>query len=158
MEEQQQSGRDATESGLETTPAENRPEEAGRAVPAQQETAAAAAEAAPGAAAGEGAVPAAAGVAAGMAAPAVRDARRRSNKKVLMGKVVSDKMQKTAVVLITRRKLHRLYKKTITESTKIKVHDEKNECRIGDTVRVIECRPLSKDKRWRLLEIVERAK
>ena len=67
-------------------------------------------------------------------------------------------MDKTAVVLIASRKLHRLYKKTINESKKLKVHDEKNECKVGDTVRIIECRPLSRDKRWRLLEIVERAK
>jgi small subunit ribosomal protein S17 len=82
----------------------------------------------------------------------------RSNKKVFTGEVVSNKMQKTVVVQITKRKLHRLYKKYVTESKKIKAHDEKNECQIGDTVRVIECRPLSRDKRWRLLEIVERAK
>lgn len=85
-------------------------------------------------------------------------ARPKSRKKVLTGRVVSNKMDKTAVVLITRRKLHRLYKKTIIESKKIKVHDVKNDCQIGDTVRVVECRPMSKDKHWRLLEIVERAK
>ena len=79
-------------------------------------------------------------------------------QKVLQGRVVSNKMQKTIVVEIHRRKLHRLYKKYLTRTKKIKVHDEKNECGIGDTVRVVESRPLSKEKRWRLLEIVEKAK
>jgi small subunit ribosomal protein S17 len=67
-------------------------------------------------------------------------------------------MQKTIVVEIQQRKLHALYKKYLSRSKKIKAHDEKNECGIGDTVRVVESRPLSKDKRWRLLEIVEKAK
>ena len=80
------------------------------------------------------------------------------NKKEYTGLVVSDKMQKTIVVSITARRLHKLYKKYITRSKKIKVHDENNDAHIGDTVRVIETRPLSKDKCWRLLEIVERAK
>jgi small subunit ribosomal protein S17 len=79
-------------------------------------------------------------------------------KKVLQGLVVSNKMQKTIVVEIHHRKLHRLYKKYLTRTKKIKAHDEKNECGIGDTVRVVESRPLSKDKRWRLVEIVEKAK
>lgn len=83
---------------------------------------------------------------------------KKSNKKTLTGSVVSDKMQKTIVIKITRRKLHPLYKKYVTKSKKIKVHDERNECSIGDIVRVIESRPLSKDKSWRLLEIVEKAK
>jgi len=78
--------------------------------------------------------------------------------KVLQGRVVSNKMQKTIVVEIHHRKLHRLYKKYLTRTKKIKAHDEKNECGIGDTVRVVESRPLSKDKRWRLVEIVEKAK
>ena len=78
--------------------------------------------------------------------------------KVLQGRVVSNKMQKTIVVEIHQRKLHRLYKKYLTRSKKIKAHDEKNECGIGDTVRVVESRPLSRDKRWRLVEIVEKAK
>ena len=80
------------------------------------------------------------------------------NKKEYTGLVVSDKMKKTIVVSITSRRLHKLYKKYITRSKKIKVHDENNDAHIGDTVRVIETRPLSKDKCWRLLEIVERAK
>ncbi len=82
---------------------------------------------------------------------------RKGNKKIITGRVVSDKMDKTIVLLITRRKLHPLYKKYITRSKKIKAHDEKNECKIGDRVRVIESRPLSKEKRWRLLEILEKA-
>ena len=83
---------------------------------------------------------------------------KKSNRKTLTGSVVSDKMQKTIVIKITRRKLHPLYKKYVTKSNKIKAHDERNDCSIGDIVRVIESRPLSKDKSWRLLEIVEKAK
>ena len=85
-------------------------------------------------------------------------ARDTAVQKVLQGRVVSNKMQKTIVVEIQQRKLHRLYKKYLTRTKKIKAHDEKNECGIGDTVRVVESRPLSRDKRWRLLEIVEKAK
>ena len=80
------------------------------------------------------------------------------NKKIFTGRVVSNKMDKTIVVEIGMRKLHKLYKKYITRSKKVKAHDAKNECNIGDTVRIVECRPLSKDKHWRLLEIVERPK
>jgi small subunit ribosomal protein S17 len=79
-------------------------------------------------------------------------------KRVLVGRVVSDRMQKTVVVQIERRKLHPLYKKYITRSKKVKAHDENNECRVGDLVRVVESRPISKDKRWRLAEILEKAK
>jgi small subunit ribosomal protein S17 len=79
-------------------------------------------------------------------------------QKVLQGRVVSDKMKKTIVVEIQQRKLHPLYKKYLVRSTRLKAHDEKNDCKIGDVVRVVDTRPLSKDKRWRLLEIVERAK
>ena len=86
------------------------------------------------------------------------EGKSKPTKRVLTGQVVSDKMDKTIVVAIRRRKLHRLYKKFVNMTKKVKAHDEGNECKIGDTVRVIECRPLSKDKRWRLLEIVERAK
>jgi small subunit ribosomal protein S17 len=82
----------------------------------------------------------------------------RGGKKVFTGKVVSNKMQKTIVISVVQRKLHPLYKKYLVRTKKVKAHDEKNECKIGDTVRVIESRPLSKEKRWRLLEIVERAK
>jgi small subunit ribosomal protein S17 len=78
--------------------------------------------------------------------------------KVLQGRVVSNKMQKTIVIEMTQRTLHGLYKKYLTRTKRLKVHDEKNACGVGDTVRVVETRPLSKDKRWRLLEIVEKAK
>lgn len=84
--------------------------------------------------------------------------KARKTKRVLTGKVVSDKMQKTIVVEFTSRKLHRLYKKYLTVSKRVKAHDENNEAHIGDTVRVVEARPMSKEKRWRLQQIVERAK
>jgi len=83
---------------------------------------------------------------------------KKTNKRVFTGVVVSDKMDKTIVVSVARRKLHRLYKKYLTQTKKVKAHDENNEAHQGDTVRVIECRPISKDKSWKLLEIVERAK
>ena len=82
----------------------------------------------------------------------------RGVKKVLQGRVVSNKMQKTIVVEIQQRKLHRLYKKYLMRTKRIKAHDEANDCKIGDVVRVVESRPLSKEKRWRLLDIVERAR
>ena len=82
----------------------------------------------------------------------------RNLRKTRVGKVVSDKMDKTIVVAIENRERHPLYKKTVKRTYKLKAHDEKNECHIGDTVKVMETRPLSKDKRWRLVEIVERAK
>lgn len=81
-----------------------------------------------------------------------------ANKKIITGKVVSDKMDKTVVIEIVRKKLHRLYKKYHLQSKRVKVHDENNECHENDIVKAIECRPLSKEKNWRLLEIVERAK
>ena len=83
---------------------------------------------------------------------------KKRNRKTMVGTVVSNKMEKTIVVRIERRKLHSLYKKYITRTKKIKAHDEQNACQIGDLVKVIETRPLSKDKRWRLLEILEKAK
>jgi small subunit ribosomal protein S17 len=83
---------------------------------------------------------------------------RTSSRKTRVGKVVSDKMDKTIVVAIADRVQHPLYKKIVKRTYKLKAHDENNECGIGDTVRVMECRPLSKDKRWRLVEIVEKAK
>lgn len=86
------------------------------------------------------------------------EAKTRKEKQVLQGVVVSDKMEKTIVVEIVMRKLHPLYKKYLTRSKKVKAHDETNDAKIGDTVRVVETRPLSKEKRWRLAEIVERAK
>ncbi len=81
-----------------------------------------------------------------------------SKKKILLGEVVSDKCQKTITVLVTKRKLHPIYLKYVVETKKLKAHDELNTAHIGDKVRVIESRPISKDKCWRLLEIVERAK
>ncbi len=86
----------------------------------------------------------------------VENAKR--GKQTLQGIVVSDKMEKTIVVEITMRKRHPLYKKYVTSSKRIKAHDEKNDAHTGDTVTVVESRPLSRDKRWRLAEIVERAK
>jgi small subunit ribosomal protein S17 len=82
----------------------------------------------------------------------------KRNRKTLVGTVVSNKMEKTIVIRIERRKLHPLYKKYITRTKKIKAHDEGNLCQIGDLVKVIESRPLSKDKRWSLLEVLEKAK
>jgi len=79
-------------------------------------------------------------------------------KRVVTGIVTSDKMSKTIVVEVTNRTLHRLYKKYVTVSKRLKAHDENNEAHLGDSVRVIAARPISKEKRWRLLEIVERAK
>jgi len=79
-------------------------------------------------------------------------------RKVRLGTVISDKMNKTIIVQINTRKKHPLYKKTVAQRVRFKVHDEKNECGIGDLVRITETRPLSKEKRWRLLEIVEKAK
>ena len=82
----------------------------------------------------------------------------RNLRKVRVGKVVSNKMDKTIVVAIEDHVKHPLYKKIVKDTYKLKAHDEKNECNIGDTVRVMETRPLSKDKRWRLVEIVEKVK
>ena len=83
---------------------------------------------------------------------------KKSNKKIFTGQVVSDKMDKTIVVAVSNRKMHQLYKKYVTQTKKLKAHDEQNEAHTGDTVRVIESRPLSREKRWRLIEILERAK
>ena len=82
----------------------------------------------------------------------------RSRRKLRVGKVVSDRMDKTIVVSIERLVKHALYGRYVRRRSKFKVHDEKNECHIGDTVRFMETRPISKDKRWRFVEIVERAK
>lgn len=82
----------------------------------------------------------------------------RNARKVRVGVVVSDKMQKTVVVSIERRVPHPVYGKMITRSTNLKAHDETNQAKTGDTVRIMETRPMSKDKRWRVVEIVERAK
>ena len=82
----------------------------------------------------------------------------RNLRKTKTGKVVSDKMDKTIVVEIIDSVQHPLYKKFIKSTTRFKAHDENNECKIGDTVEITETRPLSKDKRWRVSEIIERAK
>ena len=82
----------------------------------------------------------------------------RNLRKTRVGKVVSDKMDKTIVVAIQDNVRHPLYNKIVKNNYKLKAHDENNECGIGDTVRVMETRPLSKDKRWRLVEIMEKAK
>ena len=82
----------------------------------------------------------------------------RSARKVRQGVVVSDKMQKTVVVRLERRFAHPRYGKMVTRSTKVKAHDEENNAKTGDTVRIMETRPLSKDKRWRVVEIVDRAR
>ena len=82
----------------------------------------------------------------------------RNLRKTRTGKVVSNKMDKTIVVAVVNHVKHPLYKKIVKRTYKLKAHDENNECNIGDTVRVMETRRLSKDKRWRLVEIVEKAK
>lgn len=82
----------------------------------------------------------------------------RNLRKTRRGKVVSDKMDKTIVVAIEEHVKHPLYGKIVKRTYKLKAHDEKNECMVGDTVKVMETRPLSKEKRWRLVEIIERAK
>jgi len=82
----------------------------------------------------------------------------KSNRKQLIGKVVSNKMEKTIVVEIENFVMHTLYKKSVKRTKKVKSHDERNECSIGDTVKIEESRPLSKDKRYRLVEIIEKVK
>jgi small subunit ribosomal protein S17 len=83
---------------------------------------------------------------------------QRGARKMREGRVISDKMQKTVVVAIERRVPHTVYGKMVTYTTKVKAHDEQNSAKIGDLVRIAETRPLSKDKRWRLVEVVERAR
>ena len=83
---------------------------------------------------------------------------RISSRKTRVGKVVSDKMEKTVVVAIEDRVAHPLYKKIVGRTYKLKAHDENNTCNVGDWVKVMETRPLSKDKRWRVVEIIEKAK
>ena len=82
----------------------------------------------------------------------------RNLRKTRVGKVVSDKMDKTVVVAIADNVQHPLYKKIIKRTVRLKAHDEQNECRVGDRVEVMETRPLSKDKRWRVTNIIEKAK
>ena len=86
------------------------------------------------------------------------DASERGTRKTRVGVVVSDKMQKTVVVAIERRFPHPVYGKMVTRTKRVKAHDEENSAKAGDTVRIMETRPLSKDKRWRVVEIVERAR
>jgi small subunit ribosomal protein S17 len=93
-----------------------------------------------------------------MAEADVADQPQRPSRKVRQGVVVSDKMEKTVVVRVDRRTTHPLYGKTIIRSKKYHAHDEADEARVGDRVRIIETRPLSRLKRWRVVEVVERAK
>ena len=86
------------------------------------------------------------------------DEIRTTSRKTRVGTVVSDKMDKTIVVAIENRVQHPLYKKIVKRTYKLKAHDEKNECGVGDRVKEMETRPLSRDKRWRLVEIIEKAK
>ena len=85
-------------------------------------------------------------------------ATERNERKTREGVVVSDKMDKTVVVSVVEKYKHKLYKKTVTRTKKFKAHDENNECGIGDRVEIVETRPISKDKRWRVSKIVEKAK
>ena len=85
-------------------------------------------------------------------------AEERKVRKVRVGKVVSDKMNKTVVVAVERKVPHALYNKPMVSTKRFKAHDENNECQIGDTVKIVETRPLSKDKCWRVVEILERQK
>jgi small subunit ribosomal protein S17 len=82
----------------------------------------------------------------------------RNERKERIGKVVSNKMQKTITVAVDRKVKHPIYGKFVNRTTKLKAHDEQNTAGIGDTVRIMETRPLSKDKRWRLIEVIEKAK
>jgi small subunit ribosomal protein S17 len=85
------------------------------------------------------------------------DVETRSRRKTRVGEVVSDKMDKTAVVAVTRLVRHPLYGRFVKKTSRFKVHDEKNECRAGDIVKIMETRPLSKDKRWRLVEVMKKS-
>jgi small subunit ribosomal protein S17 len=90
--------------------------------------------------------------------PAEKTGGERRQRKTRVGKVTSDRMEKTAVVAVTSLVRHPLYGRIIRHAKKFKAHDETNDCRIGDTVEIMETRPLSKDKNWRVLRIIERAK
>ena len=81
----------------------------------------------------------------------------RNLRRTMVGTVVSDKMEKTIVVAVETRVPHKIYKKTVKRTLKVKAHDEENTCKVGDKVEIMETRPLSKDKRWRVVEIMERA-
>ena len=91
-------------------------------------------------------------------AKSVSETTERNARKTRVGMVVSDKMAKTVVVSIERRVQHPVYGKMVRRTKKLKAHDEQNEAKTGDTVRIMETRPLSKDKRWRVVEIIERAR
>ncbi len=91
-------------------------------------------------------------------APSTGASETRASRKTRTGTVVSDKMDKTVVVAITRRVSHPVYGKMVTRTKRVKAHDQENSAKTGDTVRIMETRPLSKDKRWRVVEIVERAR
>jgi small subunit ribosomal protein S17 len=93
-----------------------------------------------------------------MTQTAAVDTEQRSRRKVREGVVVSDKMEMTVVVVIQELKPHPLYKKVVRRNTKLKVHNDNNDARVGDRVRIVETRPISKDKRWRVAEVLERAK
>ena len=82
----------------------------------------------------------------------------RNERKNRIGRVVSDKMDKTIVIAIKTKVKHPLYGKTVNKTSKLKAHDENNQCKVGDTVKIMETRPLSREKRWRLVEIIEKAK
>lgn len=88
----------------------------------------------------------------------VQDTQQRGFRKVRVGRVISDKMDKTVVVQVSDLKSHPLYKKVMRRRVKFKAHDETNQCQVGDLVRIMETRPLSKDKRWRVVEVVEKAR
>jgi small subunit ribosomal protein S17 len=88
----------------------------------------------------------------------VADGSGRGTRPVRQGKVVSDKMEKTVVVAVENLVRHPLYGRTMRRTTRFKAHDETNDCRVGDTVEITDCRPISKEKRWRVSRIVERAK
>ena len=85
-------------------------------------------------------------------------APQRNRRKTMVGKVVSNKMTRTVVILVERRRIHPFYGRVVKTSKKFMAHDEDNSCNVGDTVKISETRPLSKNKRWRLIEIIERAK
>ncbi|TAM92573.1 30S ribosomal protein S17 [bacterium] len=93
-----------------------------------------------------------------MVQPNEQAVAERGRRKIKIGRVASNKMEKTIVVVTETRVPHPVYKKIVRKSERFKAHDEKNECSIGDLVKIMECRPVSKEKRWRLVEIVERVK
>jgi small subunit ribosomal protein S17 len=88
----------------------------------------------------------------------MEEKKAKSGKKEFVGVVKSDKMEKTIVVAVENKTLHPLYKKYVTRTKRLKAHDEKNEAKLGDRVRVTECRPISKEKCWKLMEVLERAR